>query len=111
MSAVCEQFKALADPTRLRIVVLLTAGELCVCDILAVLHLPQSTVSRQLAILKSAGLVADRRAGRWVHYRLQANRIEQAVRPIFVDHLAKQPPHCDDLGALAAHRKLGECES
>jgi ArsR family transcriptional regulator len=63
-------FKALADQTRLRILGLLGAGEVCVCDIHQSLDIPQPTTSRHLAYLKRAGLVANRRDGLWVHYRL-----------------------------------------
>ena len=63
-------FKALADQTRLRIIGLLTAGEICVCDIHGSLGLPQPTVSRHLAYLRKSGLVATRKDGLWVHYRL-----------------------------------------
>ena len=63
-------FKALADETRLRIVALLSHGELCVCHLQDALELPQPNVSRQLGILRAAGLVEDRRKGSWVHYRL-----------------------------------------
>jgi ArsR family transcriptional regulator len=63
-------FKALADETRLRIVALLSHGELCVCHIQNALALPQPNVSRQLGILRAAGLVEDRRQGSWVYYRL-----------------------------------------
>jgi ArsR family transcriptional regulator len=63
-------FKALADRTRLRILGLLTAGEICVCDIHGSLDLPQPTVSRHLAYLRKSGLVAWRKEGLWVHYRL-----------------------------------------
>lgn len=63
-------FKALADGTRLRILALLQAGEICVCDIHGSLHLPQPTVSRHLAYLRKAGLVLGRKEGLWVHYRL-----------------------------------------
>lgn len=63
--------KALADDTRLRLAVLLFRyGELCVCDLVEALQLPQPTVSRHLAQLRNAGLVTDRREGQWVHYRL-----------------------------------------
>ena len=65
-------FKALADQTRLRIIGLLTAGEICVCDIHGSLSLPQPTVSRHLAYLRKAGLVDTRKDGLWVHYRLAA---------------------------------------
>lgn len=63
-------FKALADRTRLRILGLLQAGEICVCDIHGSLGLPQPTVSRHLAYLRKSGLVAGRKEGLWVHYRL-----------------------------------------
>jgi len=63
-------FKALADQTRLRILGLLAAGEVCVCEIHESLRIPQPTASRHLAYLKRAGLVTDRREGLWVHYRL-----------------------------------------
>ena len=67
---VSRLFKAHADDTRLRIVALLAHGELCVCHLQDALELPQPTVSRQLALLRAAGLVEDRRAGTWVYYRL-----------------------------------------
>ncbi len=63
-------FKALGDRTRLRILSLLQAGEICVCDIHGSLGLPQPAVSRHLAYLRKAGLVSGRKDGLWVHYRL-----------------------------------------
>lgn len=63
-------FKAFADRTRLRLLSLLSRGELCVCDLRAVLGEPQSKVSRHLAFLRSAGLVVVRREGKWRHYAL-----------------------------------------
>jgi ArsR family transcriptional regulator len=63
--------KSLEEETRLRIMaLLLDAEELCVCDFMAVLQLPQSTVSRHLSLLKNAGWLSDRRAGVWIHYSL-----------------------------------------
>ena len=67
-------FRALGDETRLRIVALLTHGELCVCHLQAALRLSQPNVSRHLAILKSAGVVRARRAGTWIYYRLDEQR-------------------------------------
>jgi ArsR family transcriptional regulator len=61
---------ALADPTRLRILALLVHGEVCVCNIHGSLDVPQPTASRHLAYLRRHGLVATRRDGLWVHYRL-----------------------------------------
>jgi ArsR family transcriptional regulator len=63
-------FKALSDRTRLRILGLLSTGEICVCDIHGSLGLPQPTVSRHLAYLRRTGLVAGRKEGLWVHYSL-----------------------------------------
>ena len=64
-------FNACADATRRRILLLLLGrGELCVCDLLDVLELPQSKVSRHLGVLRESGLVVARRAGTWMHYRL-----------------------------------------
>lgn len=65
-----DLFKALADATRLRILGLLLAGEVCVCDIHESLKIPQSKASRHLAYLRRAGLVETRREGLWIHYRL-----------------------------------------
>jgi len=65
-----QLFKAFADPTRLRILNLLAAGELCVGDIVDILDLPQPTVSRQLAYMRGTGLVEARREWKFAHYRL-----------------------------------------
>lgn len=65
-------FRAFADPTRLRILSLLRGGELCVCHLLDILRLPQSTVSRHVAYLRRAGLVGAREDGTWNYYRLAA---------------------------------------
>ena len=62
--------KALADTQRLRILVMLEPGELCVCQIVEVLALAPSTVSKHLSILSAASLVACRKEGRWAYYRL-----------------------------------------
>lgn len=71
MNAV-KLFKVFADTTRLRVVSLIAncKSEICVCDIADVLTIPASTVSRQLAILKNAGIVQDRRHGTWIHYSI-----------------------------------------
>ena len=63
-------FAAFADPTRLRLLNVLAAGELCVCDLVELLALPQPTVSRHLGALRRAGLVEVTRAWRFAHYRL-----------------------------------------
>jgi ArsR family transcriptional regulator, arsenate/arsenite/antimonite-responsive transcriptional repressor len=63
-------FKALSDETRLRIIRLLDEGELCVCDITAALDMVQPKVSFHLSTLKEAGLIKDRKQGKWIHYSL-----------------------------------------
>ena len=63
-------FKALADNTRLRLIHLLGNDELCVCSCVEVLQTNQPKISRHLAYLRRAGLVAARRDGKWTHYRL-----------------------------------------
>jgi DNA-binding transcriptional ArsR family regulator len=62
--------KALSDESRLRVLMLLRQGELCVCQIIHLLELAPSTVSKHLDILYQAGLIESRKAGRWVYYRL-----------------------------------------
>jgi ArsR family transcriptional regulator, arsenate/arsenite/antimonite-responsive transcriptional repressor len=70
LEALTDIYAALADPTRLRILSLLSEDEICVCHIHASLDVPQPTASRHLAYLRKSGLVAARRDGIWMHYRL-----------------------------------------
>jgi ArsR family transcriptional regulator, lead/cadmium/zinc/bismuth-responsive transcriptional repressor len=91
--ALAETFRALGDPTRVRILDVLSHGELCVCDLAAVLSLSQSAVSHQLRLLRGLRLVRARRAGRMVFYALDDRHVvdllgqglkhvaETAVRP------------------------------
>jgi ArsR family transcriptional regulator len=73
-SSVDLMFRAFSDRTRLRILSMLRTGELCVCDIVAVLDVPQPKVSRHLAYLRRAGLVDVRRDGPWMYYSLSPAR-------------------------------------
>ena len=79
MEDVVALFKALADETRLRILKLLENGELCVCDLTAALDMTQPNISFHLGVLKSAGLIKDRRDGRWSHYDLDLGDITRRV--------------------------------
>lgn len=65
-----QVFRALADPTRLRLLNLMGDQELCVCFFVEVLNAPQPKISRHLAYLRKAGLVSARREGKWMHYRI-----------------------------------------
>jgi ArsR family transcriptional regulator len=86
-------FKALADGTRLRILGLLLAGEVCVCDIQDSLKSPQSKISRHLAYLRRARLVETRREGLWIHYRL--GTLPDPVLAAIVDAVRHALTHTD----------------
>lgn len=105
-----ELFKGLGDPTRLRIFVLLLEQELCVCDLMAVLGQPQSTVSRHMARLKSAGLVSDRRKGKWVYYRLESGPMISELRKLLRRNLEHSEPHAGDLSVLQKYVSAGHCD-
>lgn len=93
LSSLETLFKALADDTRLRIIGLLQAGEICVCDIHGSLGLPQPMVSRHLAYLRRAGLVQGRKNGLWVHYRLAA--LPDPVMQTVLDAVSHALGHVD----------------
>ena len=91
-------FKALADRTRLRILGLLGRNEVCVCHLHDSLDLPQPTVSRHLAYLRRSGLVAARRDGVWMHYRVSAS-LDPVVRKVVtaaIDTLTQVPTTTHD---------------
>ncbi|MCK9407228.1 MAG: metalloregulator ArsR/SmtB family transcription factor [Methanothrix sp.] len=75
-----EVFKAAADPCRLRILKLLKEGELCVCEIMTALSKPQSSTSHHLSILREAGLVKERRDGKWSYYRLADGAVNEMIK-------------------------------
>jgi ArsR family transcriptional regulator len=77
-----EIFKALSDPTRLKIVHLLGSGELCVCEIMYALDKPQSTTSHHLNILKNAELIKSRKEGIWNHYQLKDPKLVEKLKII-----------------------------
>lgn len=73
-------FRALSDETRLRVLRLLEERELCVCELMQVLDMTQPRISRHLGVLKNAGLVNDRREGKWVYYSLPSGAEHNAVK-------------------------------
>jgi ArsR family transcriptional regulator len=75
MQDILNIYKALSEETRLRVLKLLDHGELCVCDIVAALDMIQPKVSFHLAVLKEAGLIKDRKQGKWVHYKIDDSDI------------------------------------
>jgi ArsR family transcriptional regulator, arsenate/arsenite/antimonite-responsive transcriptional repressor len=111
MTSAPQLFRALADRTRLRIVNLLTRGPLCVCDIRRILGQPQSSVSRHLALLKSAGLILDRRDGMRIFYSLPQweSLLARGVLAAIRAHLAAEGDYGADVEALERLRARGEC--
>ena len=92
--------KALAHPVRVRILAMLRGGELCVCQLNAVIALAPSTISAHLAELKDAGLLAERKAGRWVHYRLAAEGAGEGALAALWPSLAGDPQVAADAALL-----------
>jgi DNA-binding transcriptional ArsR family regulator len=86
--------KALADEQRVRMLVALRRQELCVCQIVELVGLATSTVSKHMSILKQARLVESRKDGRWIYYRLPCDEapelVQQAMRWVF-EHLGNDP--------------------
>src|SRR6266567_8536966 len=80
MRALMNITKALADENRVRALLALRGGELCVCQITELFGLAPSTISKHLSILHQAGLVESRKEGRWIYYQLPENGVAPAVR-------------------------------
>ena len=80
MNQTIDIAKALSDPNRVRALMLLTGGPLCVCQIIEMLGLAASTTSKHMSILRQAGLVEAEKEGRWMHYRLAGKNADPQVR-------------------------------
>lgn len=93
-------YKALGDPTRLKIAIALTGGEMCVCDLAAFLRISESAVSHQLRILKDANLVKNRRDGQVLYYSLDDDHVLNVLR-LGLEHIEESvfiPTSRDDAG-------------
>lgn len=95
-----EQFHALSDGTRLKILELLRGGEHCVCELTEVLELGQSLLSFHLKTLKEAGLITDRREGRWMYYAMVPETLESLASHL-TDITRRVPPQ---------RRRAGRCK-
>jgi ArsR family transcriptional regulator len=103
MKDLVKIFKALADPTRLRIIALLLKRELCVCELMFILKMEQSRISHQLRILRDAELVKDRRDGRWIIYRIpdeSRRELKLLLEKLLAERLEKEKQITTDLKAL-----------
>ncbi len=103
-------FKACSDETRLRILFLLSKRELCVCELVSVLNMPQGKISRHLSVLKHAGLVSDRRDGTWIYYALVKSETGLKHRLALYLHGERKnkPVVADDLKRLMKLAETGQ---
>jgi ArsR family transcriptional regulator, arsenate/arsenite/antimonite-responsive transcriptional repressor len=97
-------FRALADPLRLRLLHLIAGREICVCFLVEILHMSQPKISRHLAYLRRAGLVAARSDGKWVHYRVIEPQDETAAEILraTLRRLRERPEMLRDAARLGA---------
>jgi ArsR family transcriptional regulator, arsenate/arsenite/antimonite-responsive transcriptional repressor len=107
MNQYTELFRALSDETRMRIMVLLSGGESCVCQIEEALELSQTKVSRHLTVLRQAGLVKTKRDGVWMYYSLSRPRncLEEKIFACFKECLRKEEGFKKDM------RNMKKCGS
>lgn len=85
-------FKVLSDPNRLKIIDMLSCGELCACNILEEFNITQPTLSHHMKILKELELVTIRREGKWMYYNLNEEKISEFKN--FIDILTKTKSNC-----------------
>src|SRR5512137_2639059 len=116
MKDVTRFLEAMTDPTRLRLLRLLRQEELCVCELVDTLRMPQYKISRHLRNLRAVGLVQARRHGRWMHYRLGQRglqaRLLQDLLEVLCSHVDKTPVGKQDDAGLQrrlAAGKAGRC--
>lgn len=95
-------FRALADSTRLRLLNLIADSEICVCYLVEILRMSQPKISRHLAYLRRAGIVAARRQGRWMHYRviMPTEPVAAAILMETLTHLRTLPNSVEDVAKL-----------
>ena len=105
-------FKALGDEQRLRIVALLSHGELCVCHVESALQMSQPTASRLLAVLRNAGVVEVRRTGGWAYYKLapQADAMCRAQLAALSSTFGNRKVLSQDIERLVKSRGPGACK-
>lgn len=105
-----DVLKAVADATRLRALCALRGGELCVCQLTALLELAPSTVSKHLSILRSARLIENRKEGRWIYYRF-SKEFRSHSRGKWVEGLLKDLERVELIAADDRRLKTICCEN
>lgn len=101
-----ESAKGLAHPARLRLIAMLAAGELCVCQMTSVLELAPSTVSQHLSVLSRGGFVAERKEGKLVFYRLREDGLAADLLPPILARLAGDPTARADRAVVARLKRI-----
>ena len=104
--------KALSDENRIRALMMLTGGELCVCQIIEMLGLAPSTVSKHMSILRQAELVETRKEGRWIYYRLADREVQTTCEILdwLERHLRKDKKVLGDVKQLRLMQKMSKDE-
>jgi ArsR family transcriptional regulator, arsenate/arsenite/antimonite-responsive transcriptional repressor len=105
LKELAETFKALGDPTRLKIIALLNIRDFCVCELVPIFGISQPAVSKHLSRLKTAGLVTETRKGQWVFYSLHRERLESIGLA-----LKNLPDFSEELKKLEEDGLLVKCE-
>ena len=98
-------FKALSDETRLRIIDMLSCGELCACDILKSFNISQPTLSYHMKILTECGVVRSDRRGAWIHYTLDGETVKKIAD--YWNHITSDKQNCI---CRACREKPGQCD-
>lgn len=105
LNALADRLKALADPTRLKIIALLQVRDCCVCELVPIFNISQPAVSKHMSRLKSVGLVTETRKGQWVFYSLNRDKLEEIA--FALSHL---PDESKAVRQLAEKGLLVTCE-
>ena len=95
-----KELHSLTDESRLRILNLIYEGELCVCDIIAILGIQQSNASRHLTVLKNAGIIQCRKSAQWNYHYLNKAELPDYLNSLIINVLRKQKIYLDDLKTL-----------
>ncbi len=106
MKELIRAFRALSDPTRLRIFLLLMERELCVCELMFILDMPQSRISHQLRLLRDADLVEDKREGRWIIYAMPRS-VKENLAPLLRQFAG--PDFADSASVVEDAKRLDLC--
>jgi ArsR family transcriptional regulator len=105
MKSAIKALKAMADPTRLRIVAVLLRSDVCVCELTAILGMEQSRISHQLRILRDADIVEDRRDGRWIVYAIperSRRTLDLLIKNFLKEELAESAEITRDIARIEA---------